>query len=90
MSKSDLLGVVIAVSAFIILFILYLSKNKRQTQTYSNHSGQSYSRRQLENMVLGDKAVAQRLIDAERSLRPNFSEQDLVRLAAERLIRDRR
>ncbi len=90
MSKSDLLGVVIAVSAFIICFILYLSKNKGQNRTYSNYSGQTYSRKHLEKMVLGDKAVAQRLIDAEKNLRPNNSEQDLIKLAVERLIRDNR
>ena len=47
-------------------------------------------KKELLNMVLGDKAVANRLIEAERTMRPKFTEKDLIRLAVERLRRDQR
>lgn len=97
-TRSDTLAILMAVSAFLIALILYLSKNKKYKEKgnilnfiiKTNAQDKEALRKQLINMVLGDKKVATRLIAAERELRPQWPEQELIRLAIERLIRDRR
>lgn len=73
--------------------VLYLSRNKKTVfngNTISRFKYQSNSMKQLENMVLKDKATAIRLVEMERSLRPDKSEDELIQLAINRLVRDRR
>lgn len=47
-------------------------------------------KKDLLNMVLNNHGVANRLIEAERSIRPKLPEKDLIRLAVERLRRHQR
>jgi len=88
-SRHDWLIVIIAVCFFLLAMILFLSKKKEQG-ICQNHSKNNNLRKELENLVSKDKETANRLIEFERKYRPQSSENELISLAIERLVRDRR
>lgn len=82
-------------------YLIKKSKPRNKRQNYDEYKEQIREifqeektrdewKKELLNMVLGNQAVASRLIDAERTMRPKLTEKDLIRLAVERLRRDQR
>lgn len=88
-SRQDWLTVIIVVCCFLLAMILFKSR-KKEKGIYLKHPQNNQLRKELENLVAKDKATANRLIELERKYRPQASENELISLAIERLVRERR
>jgi len=88
-SRQDGLIVIITVCCFLLAMILFVSKKKERGKC-QKYSKNNQLRKELENLVGKDKETANRLIEFEIKLRPKLSDNDLISLAIERLVRDRR
>ncbi len=88
--------IIITVAAFIMAGYIYLKQKKKKHPPSRNleikfpGQFQPASKEKLLNMVFGDKQTAERLIQFERNRMPSANETELIRMAIERLERDRR
>lgn len=98
LTKQDILITIIAVSAFLILLIIFSSikRNYLRKEDFLDKIIQNNKKYEMElyqklkGMVFGDERAAERLINMEQGRMPNESKMNLIKRAIERLEMDRR